>query len=124
MGVQGRKNPNAGRKPKEIDLEYVELLASRGLNAKQIYTMLGIGHTAFYKKKRQKVEIEEALERGRANGILAVTNALYDNCISGNYPAQKFYLCNRDRDNWQDKPDIENNGNTTIIQHLDIEKDL
>ncbi len=115
---------NAGRKPKEIDLKYVEKLAARGMNEKQIYTMLGIGHTAFYIKKRQKVELTEALERGRAKGILAVTNALYDNCIAGNYPAQKFYLCNRDRDNWQEKPEIENNVHTTIIQHLDIEKDL
>jgi hypothetical protein len=49
--------------------------------------------------------LQGAIDRGRAAGVKAVTNALYESAVEGNLGAQVFYLKNRDRDNWQDRFD-------------------
>ncbi len=124
MGMQGRKNPNAGRKEIKIDVDRVRQLSSQGLTEEQIASVLGINWKTLVARKNKYKEYSEALQAGKNQGIAQVANAMYQNAMNGHFPAQKFYLCNRDRDNWQDKPEIEANINTTIIHHLDIEKDL
>ena len=41
-------------------------------------------------------------EKGKIIGIANVENALYKKALEGNVAAMKFYLCNRDKKNWQD----------------------
>lgn len=121
--LKKEKHPG-GRPEKPIDIKKVQELAACGLAEEQIALSLGINIKTLRSRKRKYTEFMDALSQGKTQGIAQVANAMYQNAMDGHFPAQKFYLCNRDKDNWQDKPEVENNVNTTIIQHLDIEKDL
>ena len=85
----------------------VEELASHGLSMKQIALCLGIARSTLYKQKGERSDISDAIDRGRAQGLQAVCNALFENAVTkGNYQAQQFYLRNRDPDRWKDRRDI------------------
>jgi len=118
------KKHAGGRPEKPVDIKKVRELASRGLTEEQIALGIGINIKTLRARKRKYKEFQDALSQGKAQGVQNISNALYQNAMEGHFPAQKFYLCNRDKENWQDKPDIENNIAPTIIYHLDIEKDL
>jgi len=84
-------------------LKEVEEYASRGLTMDQIAACMGIGRSTLYVYKNEYPEFLDAIKRGGANGIKEVTNALFENAISGNIGAQCFYLKNRDTENWSDR---------------------
>ena len=109
MGSTLSTKPKVGRKPKiqvdDVTLKKVETLAAQGLTEKQIYQSMGVSHDTFYRCKREKPELSDALKRGQSKGIAVVTNALFTKCREGNIAAMIFYLKNRDRENWSDNPE-------------------
>ena len=82
------------------NLLQIEKMASRGMTVEQICSVLRIDKSTLYRKAKQKKEIIEALERGRAGGIMKITNVLFDQAIAGDMTAVIFYLRNRDAGNW------------------------
>ena len=42
----------------------------------------------------------DAMKRGRAEGIIQVSNALFEKATQGNVTAMIYYLKTRDRENW------------------------
>jgi len=115
--MEKKKTELAKRKPTvvtkpfvEIDLEKLEQLASRGLTFAQITSSLGIGESTFYAKKAKNKEIQDAVKRGRDKGVAEVSNALFKSALKGNVTAQIFFLCNKDKENWQNVNKIEHSG--------------
>ena len=47
-------------------------------------------------KKAEYLELGECYKRGEASGLADVTNALYENAMSGNLVSQIFFLKKRD----------------------------
>ena len=107
-----------GRKRIKIDPKKVRELASRGLGPTQIARALGVSwHTIDANRKRSK-EFDEALERGRVEGLEKVTNSLFEQATSGNNVVSTiFYLKNRDPSNWMDR--VETNHTLSIGSALD-----
>lgn len=123
MAKEG-KNPG-GRPEIPVDVNQVRRLAAQGLTEEQIASVLGINWKTLAARKKKYTEFMEALQAGKALGIQAVTNAVFESAITGNFPAQKFYLCNRDKENWKDKQEIDANVDKTVtIIHYENERDL
>jgi hypothetical protein len=80
-----------------------ESLAAQGLTMDQIAHTLGMGKTTLYEKVNTYAEFSNAIEQGRSKGIAQVTNALFKKATDGDVAAQKYYLNNRDNDNWKDR---------------------
>lgn len=85
----------------EIDLNRVTELASRGLSQEQIAAALGISRTTLQSRKAESEQFAQAIEKGRADGIETVANALFDNAKSGNVTAQIFFL--KAQGKWKDR---------------------
>ena len=94
----------------------VEKLASQGLNKAQVAAMCGLGESQWYVREKEKPEISEAYKRGKAKGVLTISNALFEQAKSGNTTAQIFYLkCNG---GWRENTRIELTGaNGGSIKH-------
>tara|TARA_B100000085_G_scaffold100186_2_gene91108 strand:- start:208 stop:732 length:525 start_codon:yes stop_codon:yes gene_type:complete len=111
-----KKKP--GRKMKTLGEEHVEQiiqLGAQGLGIMQICQALDISWDVF-NRERGKKEISDALKKGQALGIKAVTNSLFNQATNGkNTVASIFYLKNRDPDNWADKQETEVNINLREI---------
>ncbi len=87
----------------EIDLDRVTELASRGLSHEQIAAALGISRTTLQARKRESEQFAQAIEKGQAQGIEQVSNALFQNAMGGNVTAQIFFL--KARAKWRDRPE-------------------
>ena len=85
-------------------LKKVESFAANGLGIEQIAYSIGCRPSTFYRKKVLKKELREAIKAGKAKGIATVTNALFIKAKGGDVNAIKYYLNNRDKENWQEKP--------------------
>ncbi len=92
-----------GRPPMKLDEAQIEKLAAQGLNETQICKCLGINWRTLQKRKRESESFAQMLQRGRAKGVAKITNALFNNALTGNFQAQAYYLNNRDPDNWTPK---------------------
>jgi len=98
-----------GPKPRKINqdlLEQIEHHAARGLSQKQICDALGFSETWWHAKKAEYSELGESYKKGSASGLADVTNALYENAMSGNPVSQIFFLKNRDPNRWNDVKSI------------------
>src|ERR1700757_3628879 len=85
--------PKVGRRPwTPTDLDQVEALASSGLTYTQIADALGIHVHTLMRKRSQLEAFAEALKRGRAKGISAVANKLWQLAVGGNVVACIFFL--------------------------------
>lgn len=82
-------------------LRKVEKFASLGLTQEQIAHNLGISAQTLKVKKKQYSSFLAAMERGRAKGISAISNAVFESAMSGNVSNQQFYLKNRAPDQWE-----------------------
>ena len=94
-----------GPKPRQVTqelLEKIEHHAARGLSQKQICDTLGFSETWWHAKKAEYSELGESYKKGSASGLADVTNALYENAMSGNPVSQIFFLKNRDPNRWND----------------------
>ena len=85
----------------EIDLGRVTELASQGLTHEQIAAALGISRTTLQARKAESEQFAQAIEKGQALGIEAVSNALFQNAVGGNVTAQIFFL--KARAKWKDR---------------------
>lgn len=125
MSMHGRKNPNAGRKEINLDVTQVRELASKGLTEQQIADVLGVNWKTLAARKKKYAEFLEALSIGKALGIQTATNALFESVQSGHFPAIKFYLCNRDPENWKDKREVDSKSEEAVtVIHYECERDL
>ena len=53
------------------------------------------------------------------------TNALFESVVMGHFPAIKFYLCNRDPENWKDKREFDSRSEEAVtVIHYECERDL
>ena len=102
-----KKNP-VGRPKFEITeevLEKTELLMAKGLTKEQCAGMLGIHTSTFMLHQSENSEFSEAIKRGQALGIDAVTNALFENAtVERDNTAIIFFLKNRA--GWVDKQEV------------------
>ena len=85
----------------------VRNLAKQGCSKKNIAAMLGMGYSTYMAKQDQFVELQEAFELGRQQGVTAVAGALFQKALVGDVPAIKYFLNNQDAEEWQDKKVIE-----------------
>ena len=82
--------------------EKAETLAAQGLTLEQVARSLGISRDTLNEKRKAYSDFSDAIKRGQANGIEAVTNALFAKAMGGDNTAMIFYLKNRDPANWRD----------------------
>jgi hypothetical protein len=118
-----KQKSKAGRKPWiPPDLEQVEALASSGLTYTQMADALGI-HLHTLIRKRNQVEVfAEALRRGRAKGISAVANKLWEMALSGNVVAAIFFL--KCQAGWRELQEIDHDINEIEEQAAERERQL
>lgn len=104
-------------KPKiEIDLAQVEAAASRGLTNEQIALALGISHQTLYTRKKENLDFLEAIKKGRAKGVLEISNKLYELAKASNLGAICFFL--KCKGEFREKMDVD------ITQKQDKSLDL
>jgi len=107
------KNP-VGRPKFEITDEVllnVENLMTKGLTKEQASGMLGFSLSTFMLHQSENSEFSDAIKRGQARGIDAVTNALFEKAtIDRDNTAMIFFLKNRA--GWVDKQEVA----TTVEQ--------
>ena len=96
-----KRGPKA-REISKVLLGRVEQLATRGLSQKQVCHALGFSETWWHAKKQEFSELGEFYKKGQAKGLAEVSNALYEQALSGFTGAACFYLKNRDPDRWSD----------------------
>jgi len=97
--------------------EKAKTLASQGLTQKQIALSLGMGESTFYEKVERFPEFLEAIQVGKANGIIVITNALFQKAKDGDTPAIKYYLNNRSSEEWADRKEVDLTAK--IVSHED-----
>ena len=78
--------------------------AAQGLTYEQIARCLNLHVATLIEKRKDYPELDEAIKRGRDQGVQNVTNALYEKAIKGDNTAMIFFLKNRDPKNWSDNP--------------------
>ncbi len=97
----------------KLDPADVERLAEQGLTLEQIASSLGVSYSTLNRRKQETEDLEEALKRGREKGIAKVTNALFENAMSGNVTAQIFYL--KCRAGWSTTDKLEVSGGAVAV---------
>jgi hypothetical protein len=107
-------------KQKEIDLDELYHFAQMGLSEQQIADSLGISNATLGRRKKDDVDFAEALKAGKAAGVRAVTNALFEGATNPDKPstsAQIFFLKNRG--GWTDRQEVDVSGVVGVDVQLD-----
>jgi len=119
-----KKAPNKGGRPKfEITPEVLakaEKLAAQGLALYQIADVLGICYQTLNEKKKEFSEFSDAIRIGQSKGIATATSALFKEAAGGDVPALKYYLNNRDNENWKEKREVSG---TVVHKYEHLEDD-
>ena len=105
---------------KDIDLDDLYHYAQIGLSEQQIADMLGIHVSTMTRRKKDDTEFAEVLKAGKADGVRAVTNALYDGATNPDKPstsAQIFFLKNSG--GWTDRQEVDVSGSVGVDVQLD-----
>jgi hydroxymethylpyrimidine pyrophosphatase-like HAD family hydrolase len=99
------------KKKKAIDIKKVEELAALGLSKQEIIYCLDMDQSTYYRNQKDSPELQVAYERGRAKGVMAVTQKLIKHHINkdNNFEAARFYLKTRS-DNYKEKSEIKHTG--------------
>ncbi len=82
-------------KPRKITtqlLDQIKIQASRGLSQQQICHSLGISETWWYDAKQKNSEISDSFKRGQAKVLAEVSNAIYEQALSGSTGAACFFF--------------------------------
>ena len=104
------KSKPIGRPPIEITpamIKKAKGYAAKGLAKKYIAINLGLSYETFNERTKDIPEFLEAIEQGYAESIKEVSSAVYESAIGGDVQAQKYFLNNRDNDNWKDRRDVK-----------------
>ena len=118
MAARKTKAKKAGKPRIEIDLDRVTELAAQGLTNEQIAAALGISRTTLQARKRESELFAQAIEKGQALGIEAVSNALFENAKAGNVTAQIFFL--KARAKWKDRHDEGGEGDDETVTPVEV----
>ena len=105
--------PAGGRPKFEITPEVckkAESLAAQGLTLAQIARVLGICYDTLNERRKEYSEFSEAIETGKAKGIAAVTNSMFNKAKAGDTQAAKYFLNNRDNANWSERKELNVGG--------------
>lgn len=126
-----RKKPNGvGRPSPDFNknvLARIEEMASNGMHEYQIASALGIHRDTFIDHKKINSDITDALERGLAKGIDAITRGLKVNATAdlsafgqpgGHVGAQKFYL--ERKGGWKAESEIKVSGEVKTVIKVEI----
>lgn len=95
-------------------LKQVESLAAQGLTEEQIGSVIGCSRETIRRRKRDNAAFEAAIKNGKAKGVATVTNALFQKAKSGDNVAMIFFLKNRDRENWGEQDQQQQQHSTPI----------
>ena len=79
--------------------------ARDGLTNIQIAQNIGIREKTLYEWMNKYSEISKSIKKGKEVVDYAVENALYRKAIEGDVAAMIFWLKNRKREKWRDKPE-------------------
>jgi hypothetical protein len=102
----------------KFDLKKVKRLASLGLTQSEIAMSLGVGTRTVEDRIANDTDFTDAYTQGKYSGLADVSNALFDEAMSGNVQAQKFFLAARH--GLSDKVDITSNGATLAPTMINI----
>lgn len=81
------------KKPKlKIDYERAEALAARGLSKEHIALCLGMSPSTLYAKQIDDPKFKEAIDKGQAAGVAAVTGELFKQIKAGSMTGIALYL--------------------------------
>lgn len=97
-------------------LKKAEQFAAQGMTIEQIAQSLGWGYSTLRHKKKAFKRLQRAIEKGQAQGIAVITNALFKNAQEGNLGAQCFYLKNRA--GWKDQTQTTLDASEETIEAL------
>ena len=81
----------------------IEHHAKLGLTQEQIAAILGIAATTLSEKKQNHPEIQEAITRGRAKTVGALSSSLLEASEKGSVQAQIFALKNLSPESWSER---------------------
>ncbi len=79
--------------------------ARDGLTDAQIAGKMGIAVSTLYEWEKRFPDISEALKKGKEVVDYEVENALLREALDGNVTAMIFWLKNRRKDRWRDRPE-------------------
>ncbi len=79
--------------------------ARDGLTDEQLAEKMSIGIRTLYDWKIRYPQISQALKKGKEIVDIQVENALLNSALEGNITAQIFWLKNRRKSKWRDKPE-------------------
>ena len=105
---------------KEINLDELYHLAEIGLTEAQMAASLGVSTPTFERRKKVDQQFLSTLKAGKAAGVRAVTNALFDGATNPDKPstsAQIFFLKNRG--GWTDRQEVDVSGSVGVDVQLD-----
>ena len=83
-------------------------MASQGLNQEQIASIVGLKSSQWYERCKQNPDISDAYKRGKSKGVLAISNALFEQARNGNTTAQIFFL--KAQGGWRENIRLEHTG--------------
>lgn len=89
--------------------------ARDGLTDEQIAHNMGISARTLERWKNDHCQICQALKEGKEVVDYLVENALLQAAMDGNVTAQIFWLKNRRRKAWKDKPEDETKQQTNVV---------
>ena len=84
-------------------LNRIEHQAGLGLTQEQIAAIIDIAPTTFSSKKQDHPEIQEAITRGRAKSVGALSRSLLESGHQGSVQAQIFALKNLSPESWSER---------------------
>lgn len=84
-------DPTKKRLLDQKELEQVEKLAGLGLNMKQIGYVVGVSKETMERRMKDQPEVADAVEKGRAMALAAVTKSAFQQAISGKQPAMTMF---------------------------------
>ena len=95
----------------QLDLDKIEVFASRGLTREQVAHNLGVSAKTLQRRAKERADVEDAYQRGKAKGIAKIANALFEKALEGNTTAQIFFLkCN----GWKESSEVEFKNTTPV----------
>ena len=88
-----------------IEPTTVRAMLAQGMTYEQAASALGVNVATLERRRKQDEKLECACKEGKAQGINAITNVLFETAKGGNVTAMIFYLKNQA--GWKDKQEIE-----------------